>query len=290
MVRTHRARAFTLVELLVVAAILGLLVAIVLPSLKRAVVCSQGARCASQLRDLLHALYAYAVTEQAMPLKLRPDTTNADPEQYKSYGIEAPVLLYPFLRNWDAFVCPSDDHARPWDAIKEHGGEYFESRYSYGLNRWVLCNAGYGITPRVGFDFQAHRDDVGPPPPQEPEDPALLAALGAKTRLGIEQVPRPAERVAWQETYAGTGMLQGHWINDLPFPLPAGLPFDPPDNHKRNYVDAMRRHAGGMNLGFLDGHVQPVAIQVLPAADPYYPDITNPTVDGRNYWGEPPFR
>ncbi len=282
--------AFTLIELLVVSAMLALLLAILMPSLKQAVDQAKGAQCGSQLRDLLHALHQYSIDHSNMPLKLRPDYANADPEQYKSYGIEAPVLLYPLVRNWDLFVCPADDHARAWHDPKEHGAEFFESRYSYGLSRWVLCNGGYSIEPQIGFNFELHREDVGAPPPRSLEDPALLGALGARAAITADELARPSERVAWQETCAGTGMLQGHLINDLPFPLPGGFPFNPPNNHKRNYVDAMRRHNGGINLGFVDGHVARLAVQVIPTGNPYYPNVGNPTVDGRNYWYKPPFR
>lgn len=56
----RRSVAFTLVELLVVVAILGLLIAILLPSLQGARDAARSALCATQLRDLVFGLDYYA--------------------------------------------------------------------------------------------------------------------------------------------------------------------------------------------------------------------------------------
>ena len=56
----RRSQAFTLVELLVVVAIIGLLVAVLLPSLSTARDAARAALCATQLRDLVFALDYYA--------------------------------------------------------------------------------------------------------------------------------------------------------------------------------------------------------------------------------------
>jgi prepilin-type N-terminal cleavage/methylation domain-containing protein len=58
---------FTLIELLVVVSIIALLIAILLPSLKRARVQAQTAKCASQLHDIGIALGSYASTYNRFP-------------------------------------------------------------------------------------------------------------------------------------------------------------------------------------------------------------------------------
>jgi prepilin-type processing-associated H-X9-DG protein len=56
----RRCQAFTLVELLVIVAIIGLLIAMLLPSLQGARNAARSALCSTQLRDLVFALDYYA--------------------------------------------------------------------------------------------------------------------------------------------------------------------------------------------------------------------------------------
>lgn len=88
-------RAFTLVEMLVVIAVIALIAAMLLPALSKARQSSRRAACASNLRQLSVALNIYAgENEGDYPQITR---TNHWPSQlYRSY------------ENLDVLVCPSD--------------------------------------------------------------------------------------------------------------------------------------------------------------------------------------
>jgi prepilin-type N-terminal cleavage/methylation domain-containing protein/prepilin-type processing-associated H-X9-DG protein len=95
-------RGLTLVELVVVAAIIALLAAIMLPALARVRAKAQAARCASNLRQLTCALIMYA--------------SDYDDRLPKSFFAHAPdyrvatywwTLTQPYVRNWQVYACPA---------------------------------------------------------------------------------------------------------------------------------------------------------------------------------------
>ncbi len=117
---SHKIRAFTLVELLVVIGIIALLISILLPALTRAREQAATVKCASGLRQISQALTAYANDNRG---RLIPDLVQAGGAIYpqgffwanalvaQKY-LQAPVgqtgtgsTLAPVVGN-DVFVCP----------------------------------------------------------------------------------------------------------------------------------------------------------------------------------------
>ncbi|MBI2104786.1 MAG: prepilin-type N-terminal cleavage/methylation domain-containing protein [Candidatus Omnitrophica bacterium] len=85
MITTTQRRAFTLIEILVVVAIVALLATIAIPHLIRSRMVANETRVIGQLRELANALMMYRVANNAYPDQWQADMyTNADPH----YGPE----------------------------------------------------------------------------------------------------------------------------------------------------------------------------------------------------------
>lgn len=104
---------FTLIELMVVVAILGILSAILLPALGKAKARAKGAQCLSTQRQIGIAMHLYADADSQGYLPLDPRATNSPP------WIDA---LAPHSGDVDALrTCPSDPLGRQRQLWKRTG-------------------------------------------------------------------------------------------------------------------------------------------------------------------------
>jgi prepilin-type N-terminal cleavage/methylation domain-containing protein len=121
-----RRRAFTLIELLVVIAIIAVLMAILMPSLKRAKEQARSLHCRSNVRTLGMAWFMYKDENDA---KLVPGGTPIAPITSSSQNAWVVIppgegdstiqakqeyikdgLLWPYVKEVDVYRCPSDRH------------------------------------------------------------------------------------------------------------------------------------------------------------------------------------
>jgi prepilin-type N-terminal cleavage/methylation domain-containing protein/prepilin-type processing-associated H-X9-DG protein len=124
-----RKTAFTLIELLVVIAIIALLLAILLPALKKAKLQAQGSYCLSNLKGMARSWHTYTMDNKEMLVNgsatrtvnpsvrtwvEAPENTsgnypgdNAITAADEERGIRK-GLLFPYMENTKTYHCPSD--------------------------------------------------------------------------------------------------------------------------------------------------------------------------------------
>lgn len=122
------ARAFTLVELLVVVAILGVLATLLLPAILQAPARARRIRCVSQLRQIGVGFHTFAADhQQRFPMQVpaaeggsREFTTT--PQAFRHFQVMSNHLETPRL-----LICPADSRrpAPDWSALSNRHVSYF---------------------------------------------------------------------------------------------------------------------------------------------------------------------
>jgi prepilin-type processing-associated H-X9-DG protein/prepilin-type N-terminal cleavage/methylation domain-containing protein len=228
---SSRRAAFTVVELLVVIAVIGILASLVLPPLTRAKNRGQSIYCLNNLRQLGLAMHLYAEDhEDALPFNMGTEGTRKtiasgeflnwannvmtwelDPDNTNTIWL-ATGGLGPYLSgNTTVFRCPSDNVLSP---VQVQAGWSGRLR-SYSMNA-MLGNAG---------EFLAGGVNTNNP--------------GYKQFFTLAEVPNPSEIFAFVEEHPDS-INDGYFINRFYsyqwHDLPASY------------------HNGGANFAFADGH------------------------------------
>jgi prepilin-type N-terminal cleavage/methylation domain-containing protein/prepilin-type processing-associated H-X9-DG protein len=165
-IRRRFQAAFTLIELLVVISIVAMLVALMLPSLKRARDSGRTIQCASNLRQTGIGLENYANTNRGcMPAPALPAETNRDwfvaigaqghfgnTVEYSGFGHTAPHNPV-MLKGWRIMECPAET-----GIPKSNGRPYYRmanGRSSYAMNQTFApyTSAGVMVRGRLRTDW-----------------------------------------------------------------------------------------------------------------------------------------
>jgi len=138
----HKPRAFTLIETLVVIAIIGVLAALLIPALARARASAAQARCAAQLHDIGQMLQMYF-----------GENHNTLPKLNMMPSLQPPLNGYPslvqLLAPYDhggtrAFQCPADQITQPASGAPHGFQTYFaREQSSYYWNEDVSIYASH---------------------------------------------------------------------------------------------------------------------------------------------------
>lgn len=135
--------AFTVVELLVVVAIIGILAAALLPAFKKTLASSQQTTCAGNLRQLIAGWQLYCTDHNGN--SFRYDWANVDNMRYPYWAGQVAQYLGDDV-NKKLFLCPTASKPAPQGGMgssieawaEPYASEVFTS--SYGLNAYWYSN------------------------------------------------------------------------------------------------------------------------------------------------------
>jgi prepilin-type N-terminal cleavage/methylation domain-containing protein len=110
-----RRRGFTLVEFLVVIGIIGVMMGILLPAMRKARLAAERTACASNLRQVGVALLMYVNDNRHhLPMVVEPLwnpggtlNLNADPTDFVQNPKSIAAVLKPYLQNLGVLLCPT---------------------------------------------------------------------------------------------------------------------------------------------------------------------------------------
>jgi prepilin-type N-terminal cleavage/methylation domain-containing protein/prepilin-type processing-associated H-X9-DG protein len=136
--RQRRSGGFTLVEMLVVVAIIAILASIVFPVFSRARAAARKAACASNLRQIGTAFELYVSdNDECLPDAWSDCAAITSPPNLNAGRLLWPEAIQPYCKNTDLFTCPEVPRMTfgPPPAPNYDGG-------SYGMNAFGISLFG----------------------------------------------------------------------------------------------------------------------------------------------------
>lgn len=152
-------RGFTLIELLTVIAVIGLLLALLMPALSRARGSAERAQCISQLKQMMQATIHYAgLHDGRMPPAYRRDVSTGLTDAWDLSTVVrdgkpevVPGLLWQGVGDARIQQCPSFHGQANW-VLDPHSGYNYNSSYLGGFEI-VRGNQVLGGMPSVTIDL-----------------------------------------------------------------------------------------------------------------------------------------
>lgn len=226
-------RAFTLVELLTVVAIIGVLAAIIIPVVGSARASARASGCLANLRQIAVAGQLYANENQRRLVPIARGTGASDARTWRYY-------LAPYLSQQadgidpvGVFTCPTDKAESPTLTSHARG----------------LRPLSYGVTFRQGQNFHEYLTDGGSRPSIQMS--ALLRPSRTIFVTDLARVSNPGAAPAdWTATVSSTANSFGY----------ARFPGDSNFTGGDTW-NIFPRHRGKANVAFYDGSTRAVDVQ-----------------------------
>lgn len=227
-------QAFTLIELLIVIAVIGILAAILLPALARSKAVANRIHCVGNVKQLALTAHLYADDNQDRLLLGYHSSGHFSSEGFKIWTWTFAFLDGYLDRNRDVFQCAGNRLPNPLP----QGLHPNMVNFSYGLNAFGLSGDSSLSSVKLGSVVS----------------PSDCVALG--DTAGWRRVFNVPAKVNVGVNSSGVFTLNNTFYPPLLSPVPSG--FVP-----RYIFHLTRRHYGNANIAFLDGHVESLNLREL---------------------------
>jgi prepilin-type processing-associated H-X9-DG protein/prepilin-type N-terminal cleavage/methylation domain-containing protein len=243
MANSRKSLAFTLTELLVVVAVIGILAALLATTVSGAKERAWQVQCANNLRQLGIGLQAFVADNSAYPLYSNPDYYHSAYPKYKAMWVTA--LQYTELsvpgnstnhvlfHTWSGegvWKCPAGNKPPDWPQNQGYEG--------YGYN-------AYGMSARTDTNSLGLGGHYVWNPPRVPAPP-----------VSESEVVNPSEMMAIGDGFiGGNGIIKdGVWLFERTYDV---------TNYLGSTQRAYARHRSKANVVFCDGHVESPTLKFL---------------------------
>ena len=229
-------RGFTLLELLVVIAVIAILAALLLPALARGKATAERAVCQGNLRQIAMAMEMYAQDFERYPTIMRHIVTGSISTGMKGSSVSLwNAYILPYLSsNRNVFYCPAFPAGFRWTLEPSEAGYNFSTNiqgnrpFSYAANLTGASTFGGSGMGNGGLGRK----------PSEFKNPGGMIAVGDDTdHTNLDRIPLKE----WGAKVGGWGFftLGGRF-----------------SGRSNPYAPIGKIHNQGGNMVFLDGHVE----------------------------------